>query len=109
VLNHTVDRRGGEVCVALAGEVDLCLDRELSQVISQALAGRPTRLVFDLASVTFIGCSSIGILADADRAITATGGQFQVVNAPEPVAHVLRLLGLQTMLPAERTRSHLAA
>ena len=67
---------------------------------------RAKAVFVDLARLTFIDSSGVHSLVTAHHAAKHTGGRIYVVNAAGPVASVLELTGLDTLLraPAEERR-----
>ena len=55
--------------VRVCGEVDLATVAELRAGLEEAVAGRPGRLVVDLAATTFIDASGMNAIAWARRAV----------------------------------------
>ncbi|MBW6440381.1 STAS domain-containing protein [Actinoplanes hulinensis] len=95
----------GRAVVALAGECDLATREQLTAVLLDAV--NQARLVFvDMAGLTFIDSSGVHSLVTAHHAAKQTGGRVYVLNATGPVAAVLELTGLDTLLraPAEERR-----
>ncbi len=86
-LNHT----GG--VIVLAGELDLGAAVPLHRLLVAA-CGAPTRLVLDLAHVTFVDCLILGLIAGAERRCRAQGGYLVLTNARAGVTSMLRLTGL---------------
>ncbi|MER8187910.1 STAS domain-containing protein [Kitasatospora sp. NPDC094015] len=85
-LTARQERRGRTVLVALAGELDLDTLAPADEVLGQALAAGPARVVVDLAEVTFCDSSGLNLLlrtrlaaleANVELRLAATpGGQF---------------------------------
>lgn len=93
------------ITVSLAGECDLSTREHLTAVLLDAV--HRARAVFvDLAALTFIDSSGVHSLVVAHQAAKHTGGRIYVTNAAGPVARVLELTGLDTLLgaPAEERR-----
>ena len=60
-----VDERDGAVVVKLAGELDLYNAHAVRDELLAAAARSPDRLVVDLADVTFIDSTGLGVLIEA--------------------------------------------
>jgi anti-sigma B factor antagonist len=58
-------RENGAVVVSLAGELDLYNANEVRDALLAACAEKPERLVVDLAGVTFIDSTALGVLIEA--------------------------------------------
>lgn len=95
----------GRITVSLAGECDLSVREHLTAVLLDAV--HRARAVFvDLAQLTFIDSSGVHSLITAHHAAKHAGGRLYVVNARGPVAAVLEITGLDTLLcaPVEEPR-----
>jgi anti-sigma B factor antagonist len=60
-----VRRDGAAVVVSLAGELDLYNAADVREALLAACADEPQRLVVDLADVTFIDSTALGVLIEA--------------------------------------------
>ena len=64
----TVTSRDGVLTIALSGEIDHQVARDMMDAITDAIAERlPARLVLDLSGVTFMDSSGIAVLLRARR------------------------------------------
>ncbi|SDT44824.1 STAS domain-containing protein [Actinoplanes derwentensis] len=95
----------GRITVSLTGECDLAVREHLTAVLLDAVHRAPIVLV-DLAQLTFIDSSGVHSLITAHHAAKHTGGHVYLINADGPVAGVLEITGLDTLLraPAEEHR-----
>ena len=90
-VRSTVDF-GPALVVRLDGEFDIATVPELRVALAIALNElTSTVLLLDLRRVTFADASFVGVLEEATDALRRSGGELHVVNAPCPVARVLRL------------------
>jgi anti-anti-sigma factor len=60
-----VRRDAGAVVVSLAGELDLYNASDVREALLAACADEPQRIVVDLAEVTFIDSTALGVLIEA--------------------------------------------
>jgi anti-sigma B factor antagonist len=60
-----ISRSDGSVVVSLAGELDLYNAHEVREALIECCAEEPNRLVVDLAGVTFIDSTALGVLIEA--------------------------------------------
>ena len=93
----TVDLRedGDRSVLALTGELDLdsvSTLRERAQ--EQVASGRATVLALDMAGLTFIDSSGLGLLIDLRRLAAGAGMAFEVRNVPSGPARVIAIAGL---------------
>lgn len=95
----------GRIIVSLDGECDLSAREHLTAVLLDALE-RAKAVFVDLARLTFLDSSGVHSLITAHHAAKHRGARVYVVNATGPVAAVLELTGLDTLLraPAEDHR-----
>lgn len=91
--------------VEVAGELDLhCapqLRAELSRVIE---ANVPPKIVVDLAGVTFLDSTGVGVLVGALKRARAAGGSLHFCNPQPRVCRVFEITGLIGPLPLFATR-----
>ncbi len=77
--------------IALRGELDACTCRGLAE----QLGGPPGSLiVVDLAQLTFLDSSGLGLLHEARRTAIEDGGNLVVCNPAPVVERVLEITGL---------------
>jgi anti-sigma B factor antagonist len=84
----------GSVLVRLAGDFDLSTAGDLRDCLVSPEVLDAERVRIDLAGVTFLDSSSIGLLVSAGKAVRSTGGTFSV-RCPGGIAlRVLQISGL---------------
>ena len=92
-----VERQAGEVAVlTLTGQMllddgDLAFGRHVSDLISRGVV----RIVVDLAGVTYIDSSGVGMMAAKLKRARASGGDMRLVNL---TSRSQRLLGMMKLL-----------
>ena len=79
--------------VVVAGDLDAATMSVLSARLDQVMAGRPRRLVFDLAQVGFIDCAAARLITGSG-ALLPDGGR-PVLRRPSPA--VRRILDLTNL------------
>ena len=85
----------GTVLVRLRGEIDFTNSAGVAEVIRGAvLRDRPTALRADLAELTFLDSSGIGVLINAMKAADEVGASFTVEHPSSKVLSQLRMTGL---------------
>jgi anti-anti-sigma factor len=94
----TVDRDGGAVRLALAGELDLSRVAVLDEAIAQARASSAGHLELDLRELTFIDSSGLKAFVSLHQA--AAGGEFTyaLISGPPTVHRTFVLTGLDQVL-----------
>jgi len=109
-LNVTVSRPSGTVVlIVLDGEMDLMSSDAFSRRFAQLGLEQGTRLIIDLAGVTFIDSSGINVLVQAARAVEAAGGSA-VLAAPSPsTQRVFEIARVAQVVTVESARGDLLA
>jgi anti-anti-sigma factor len=96
---------GHRVEVRLEGELDITssplLQAVVDQVVSSRRVPRCTHLVVDMSGVGFADASGISPLLLARAVLGHRGGRVEVRHARRGVMRLLRLLGLDDLLPLE--------
>jgi anti-sigma B factor antagonist len=88
----------GCTVLALRGELDITAAAELSSQLTTVMSDE-SWVILDLADLTFIDCSSLGVLAGAlDRARLA-GGDVLLARPREAVTRLLLLTGWARVFP----------
>jgi anti-sigma B factor antagonist len=93
----TTSDEPGRVRVRLAGECDLAVAEDLSDVLLAAVDRAPT-VVVDLAELKFLDSTGVHGLVTAHHAARNRGGRLYVVNPTGAVATVLDLTGVAALL-----------
>ncbi|HLY95008.1 MAG TPA: STAS domain-containing protein [Gaiellaceae bacterium] len=88
-----VRRESGAVVVALAGELDLYNANEVREALVGVCAEEPARLVVDLAEVTFIDSTALGVLIEA-RSRMANRRAFLLAAPGMETQRALEISGL---------------
>lgn len=94
--------------VAVTGEVDLHVVPELRSVVSdpgaRSTAGPGPVVLVDLAEVTFMDSSGIGVLIGQHRELEGEDGELRVVAGEGPALKILRLTSLDEVFSIFSTR-----
>ncbi|HET8892702.1 MAG TPA: STAS domain-containing protein [Gaiellaceae bacterium] len=88
-----VRRERGAVVVALAGELDLYNANDVREALIGITADEPARLVVDLAEVTFIDSTALGVLIEA-RSRMASRRAFLLAAPGMETKRALEISGL---------------
>ncbi|MCK2215937.1 STAS domain-containing protein [Actinomadura sp. ATCC 31491] len=92
----------GVLRVTLRGEIDFTNSAEIHKLVTDAVAERrPRHVRVDLAEVTFIDSTGIGVLVDAMRVALAAQADFRVENPTRRMLDQLRTTGLLTAFGLE--------
>ncbi|MBG0561481.1 STAS domain-containing protein [Actinoplanes aureus] len=86
---------GGVLDVVLSGEIDFTNAAHIVDVVREAIAGGcPETVRVDLAAVTFLDSSGLGVLIRAMKAAAAVDAAFRVEHPTEKVFDQLQMTGL---------------
>jgi anti-sigma B factor antagonist len=88
-----VDRRDGAVVLSLAGELDLYNAEEVRGALLEACSEEPKVLVVDLAEVTFIDSTALGVLIEGRSRMSDRGG-FRLAAPGLETRRALEVSGL---------------
>jgi anti-anti-sigma factor len=93
------------VWVAVVGNVDLATASVLADRLQEVLREQaPAVLVVDLAGVSFLDCTGVGVLAAMRNAVVERGRRMWIVHPQPIVSRVLELTGLLDELTAPIVR-----
>jgi len=90
----------GRAMAELVGELDVYTSRQLAEALVdvQKSARRPV-LVLVLEELTFADSSGLGVMVGALKRARADGGAVALVGTPSYFAKVLRITGIDKVLP----------
>jgi anti-sigma B factor antagonist len=77
------------------GEIDVASAPELQDTLAGVIRTTPRILVVNLAEVTFIDSSGLGVLIGAVKAMRASGGDLRLVVTQPHIIRLLELTGLE--------------
>jgi anti-sigma B factor antagonist len=87
------------VLVSLFGQADLTHSGPLREILDSQIARQPRVLVIDLGELEFMDSSVLFVLLRAWQAMDRHGGLLALAHPREPVARVLRLTGVDQIVP----------
>lgn len=96
----------GAVVIRLRGELDVATSVELRRVLAQALEEKPRDLVFDLADLSFVDSTGIGVLVGACRRAEEANCSFVLRSPARSVLKALRLTGIDRLVPIDQPESN---
>jgi anti-sigma B factor antagonist len=105
-LSITADRAPDEVVFHLVGEIDVLTVTKLSAVVNETLADEPpSRIVLDMAGVTFCDSQGLGTLVVLSRKAQHARAVLTLTNVGDFLMRVLDITGLRSalMISASRT------
>ncbi len=97
-LTITVRRTADEVTVGLAGEIDMLTAAQLSATVNEVLTEPPTRILLDLAGITFCDSQGLGTLVVLSRKARHAQSLLMLTNVGEFLLRVLDITGLRSAL-----------
>ncbi|WP_125131500.1 STAS domain-containing protein [Microbacterium sp. 10M-3C3] len=93
----------GVVILDVEDRLTAAVAPRLRSAVADLVAAGRTRVVVNLAGVTFIDSSGLGALVGALKATRTAGGDLRIAAAPEQVKQVLRLTNLDRVLHVHAT------
>ncbi len=87
--------------VRLVGEIDVTVRDQSRRAVADVVA-RGLPVVLDMSGVRFIDSSGVAFLLQCHRTCTSAGLDCRLRDVPRQAEVVLRVLGLDTVLPIER-------
>jgi anti-anti-sigma factor len=89
----------GKYVVCLKGELDLSGSPQLEAALREAEQSHAKEIVVDLGELTFVDSSGLAVLVHAAGRSATNGNQLRITPGRDQVAKVLRLTGLDAVLP----------
>jgi anti-sigma B factor antagonist len=90
----TVSTSPGYARVRLSGEVDLAVAVAFRTQLRDLLVDGHTEVVIDLAEVTFMDSSALGVLVSGQRQARVFRGSLRLADPSQPVRRLLSLTSL---------------
>lgn len=97
-MEHQVFEEQGHHIVSLTGEIDLETSPAARKILLDTV-DTSTKLLIDMASVTYIDSSGIAILVEAFQRAKKKGGQLAFISLNPAVVRVLSLARLDKVFP----------
>jgi anti-sigma B factor antagonist len=85
--------------VAAGGELDLHTVEPLREKLADVLEQGGRNVLVDLAGVTFIDSTTLGVLVNTARALRSSRGRLVIVADDSHVTRAIELSGLEHLLP----------
>ncbi|AGL13818.1 anti-sigma-factor antagonist [Actinoplanes sp. N902-109] len=92
-----------EVVFHLAGEIDVLTVTQLSAMVNDLLQDPPTRIVLDMAGVTFCDSQGLGTLVVLSRKAQHARAVLALANVGDFLMRVLDITGLRSALMISST------
>jgi anti-sigma B factor antagonist len=84
--------------VELQGEVDIYSSPQFKEVLLRGIDEGATRVVVDLAKVTFIDSTALGVVVGGVKGVRAQGGTLDIVCRDENIRRIFEITGLDRIL-----------
>ena len=95
-------KRGSTLYATLSGELDQHSAGDVRQKLNALLEDKHVkRIEYDLAGVTFMDSSGIGVILGRYRTLAARGGSMDVLNASRSIERILRMSGVYKLCTKE--------
>jgi len=85
--------------VEIGGEIDIVTEDQLREMLLQVMSRHNPRIMLDLSRVSFLDCSGIRVLISTRRRAELLGGELLLIAVSPRVGKILRLTGMQDVLP----------
>ena len=89
--------------VELEGEVDIYSSPQFREALSQGIGEGATRVVVDLAKVTFIDSTALGVVVGGVKSLRARGGSLDIVCRDDNIRRIFEITGLDRILGMYRS------
>ena len=104
----------GVVVLSLTGTMTMGTQlQRFEWVIDELIKGGQNRVVIDMAGITYLDSSAIGVLVGCQGTVRNSGGQFRIAAVTDRVAKIFKLAGVDTVLALDASRdlaiAHFAA
>src|SRR5665648_797705 len=94
---------GERTMVHVSGEVDVYTAPMLREELAALIDAEHTDLVVDLAEVSFMDSTGLGVLVGALKKIRTLGGELRLVIDQEKVLKIFRITALTQVFPIYAT------
>ena len=88
--------------MAVSGEVDVCTEGPLQQVLLRIMRERSARIFLDVSGVSFMDCAGLRALLTTRRRIELRGGCMRLIATSAAVRRIIELTGAHEALAVER-------
>ena len=94
---------GDSIIVAVSGEVDVCTEDPLQQVLLRIMRERSARIFLDVSGVSFMDCAGLRALLTTRRRAELRGGCMRLIATSAAVRRIIELTGTHEALAPERS------
>ena len=94
-FSYDVEDKGGTVVVSLAGELDMSATFRLEPEFERLAGEEATHtLVLDMADVTFLDSSALGLMLTTEQRLQAEDVRFVVADPSRAVRRIFEVTGV---------------
>ena len=93
---------GDSIIVAVSGEVDVCTEDPLQQVLLRIMRERSASIFLDVSGVSFMDCAGLRALLTTRRRARLRGGCMRLIATSAAVRRIIELTGAHEALAVER-------
>ena len=94
--------RTGQITVTFAGELDYASADQACEYVRDAIDAHPGQVLLDMAGLSFCDARGLGALARMSRHAGQAGSSVHLVAPPPRLMKIIRITGLEDMLPMHR-------
>lgn len=105
----TCHRAGRIAVIEVPGSFDIYVNPKIRGLAVTLQRDGATVIVFDLAAVTAIDTTALGVIGGTHRSLVPAGGRAAVAAASEPAARLFRAFGLDVPVFSSRQDAMRAA
>jgi stage II sporulation protein AA (anti-sigma F factor antagonist) len=99
-LGLDIKQQGEVLIVKVYGEFDLHGADDARRDIDGFIKAREVKhVVFDLAQLTFIDSSGLGVILGRYRKVSENGGRVAITGVPPAIHRVMEIAGLTRLMP----------
>jgi anti-sigma B factor antagonist len=92
--------------VDVEGEVDIYSAPQFKEVLLQGIEEGASRIIVDLAKVTFIDSTALGVLVSGAKRVRPQNGTLDIVCADENITRIFEITGLDRIFGIYPTREN---
>ncbi len=93
-IEPTVNESNRQATIKIAGELDVHQSKMLKAAAFDVFRDGPWTYIFDMAQVTYLDSSGLGMLVFLQKEIVKRGGELQIINLKDTVYKVFELTKL---------------
>jgi anti-sigma B factor antagonist len=90
--------------VDVEGEVDIYSAPQFKEVLLQGIEEGASRIIVDLAKVTFIDSTALGVLVSGAKRVRPQNGTLDIVCADDNITRIFEITGLDRIFGIYPTR-----